>query len=336
MLTQALRDRASDVHIEPMDTLTRVRFRIDGVLHDVLTLPGRHGWCRGQSPQGARRHEHRRAAARPGRPVHHRDRGPPARRASRQHGNRRRGEGGAAPARQVGGDLPALGARHAGRHLPGLLRRWFARRSAWSSAPGRRAAARRPASTPRWASSTAPSVNIMTIEDPVEYVVPSINQIQINEQAGISFASGLRSIMRQDPDVILVGEIRDDGDGTHRGPVRPHRALRDDIAARHRQRVGAAPIPRHGHRGLRRRSAVAGVAQPATAAPDLRPVPPPLRTVRPRSSSTSSRPAASCPTTGSRTARAACSARSRLPGPRRRVRAAPHDAGDACPGGDEP
>jgi type IV pilus assembly protein PilB len=51
--------------------------------------------------------------------------------------------------------------------------------------------------------------NIMTIEDPVEYVVPSINQIQINEQAGVTFASGLRSILRQDPDIILVGEIRD-------------------------------------------------------------------------------------------------------------------------------
>jgi type IV pilus assembly protein PilB len=51
--------------------------------------------------------------------------------------------------------------------------------------------------------------NIMTIEDPVEYVFPSINQIQTNEQAGLTFATGLRSILRQDPDVILVGEIRD-------------------------------------------------------------------------------------------------------------------------------
>jgi type IV pilus assembly protein PilB len=49
----------------------------------------------------------------------------------------------------------------------------------------------------------------MTIEDPVEYTFPTINQIQINEQAGISFANGLRSILRQDPDIILVGEVRD-------------------------------------------------------------------------------------------------------------------------------
>jgi len=52
-------------------------------------------------------------------------------------------------------------------------------------------------------------INVTTIEDPVEYVFPEINQIQINEQAGITFAGGLRSILRQDPDAILVGEIRD-------------------------------------------------------------------------------------------------------------------------------
>ena len=52
-------------------------------------------------------------------------------------------------------------------------------------------------------------INVMTIEDPVEYVVPEINQLQINEQAGVTFANGLKSILRQDPDVILVGEMRD-------------------------------------------------------------------------------------------------------------------------------
>lgn len=54
-----------------------------------------------------------------------------------------------------------------------------------------------------------PSINIITIEDPVEYRIDDILQIQINRKAGVDFASGLRSILRQDPDVILVGEIRD-------------------------------------------------------------------------------------------------------------------------------
>ena len=53
------------------------------------------------------------------------------------------------------------------------------------------------------------AINITTIEDPIEYKVEGINQVQINEKAGVTFASTLRSILRQDPDVILVGEIRD-------------------------------------------------------------------------------------------------------------------------------
>ncbi|MEN8232587.1 MAG: GspE/PulE family protein [Thermodesulfobacteriota bacterium] len=54
-----------------------------------------------------------------------------------------------------------------------------------------------------------PEVNIITVEDPVEYDVSGINQVQINPKAGITFASGLRSILRQDPDIVMVGEIRD-------------------------------------------------------------------------------------------------------------------------------
>jgi len=54
-----------------------------------------------------------------------------------------------------------------------------------------------------------PKVNIMTLEDPVEYQMVGINQVQINPQAGLTFASGLRSFLRQDPNIIMVGEIRD-------------------------------------------------------------------------------------------------------------------------------
>ena len=53
------------------------------------------------------------------------------------------------------------------------------------------------------------SVNIITVEDPVEYNINGINQIQVNNTVGLTFSSGLRSILRQDPDVIMVGEIRD-------------------------------------------------------------------------------------------------------------------------------
>lgn len=53
-------------------------------------------------------------------------------------------------------------------------------------------------------------VNIVTIEDPVEYMLTGINQVNVNPKAGLTFASGLRSILRQDPDVVMIGEIRDE------------------------------------------------------------------------------------------------------------------------------
>lgn len=53
-------------------------------------------------------------------------------------------------------------------------------------------------------------INITTIEDPVEYMLPRINQVQVNSKAGMTFAAGLRSMLRQDPDVIMIGEIRDE------------------------------------------------------------------------------------------------------------------------------
>ena len=54
-----------------------------------------------------------------------------------------------------------------------------------------------------------PEVNIVTVEDPVEYRIPGINQVQTNAKAGLTFAAALRSILRADPDIILIGEIRD-------------------------------------------------------------------------------------------------------------------------------
>lgn len=59
------------------------------------------------------------------------------------------------------------------------------------------------------AKLNSPKVNIVTLEDPVEISIPGVNQVQVNTQAGLTFASGLRSILRQDPNIIMVGEIRD-------------------------------------------------------------------------------------------------------------------------------
>ena len=66
-----------------------------------------------------------------------------------------------------------------------------------------------------------PDLNIVTVEDPVEYQVPGINQVQVKPQIGLTFASVLRSLVRQDPDVMMIGEIRD----TETADIAIHAAL---------------------------------------------------------------------------------------------------------------
>ncbi len=82
-------------------------------------------------------------------------------------------------------------------------------RTAWCWSPARPAAARPPRSTRRSPSSTRPRPNISTAEDPVEFNLAGINQVQMHEDIGLTFAAALRSFLRQDPDIIMVGEIRD-------------------------------------------------------------------------------------------------------------------------------
>ena len=75
--------------------------------------------------------------------------------------------------------------------------------------PARLAAEKPPRFTARSRRSTTAVRKIITIEDPVEYQLKGINQIQVSEKAGLTFGRGLRAILRHDPDVVLIGEIRD-------------------------------------------------------------------------------------------------------------------------------
>ena len=89
------------------------------------------------------------------------------------------------------------------------LREIVRRRPARSSSPGPTGSGK---STTLYAALTEinrPEINIITVEDPVEYRLAGVNQVQINQRAGLTFASALRSILRSDPDVVMVGEIRD-------------------------------------------------------------------------------------------------------------------------------
>lgn len=208
ILTQAVRDRASDVHLEPSEDIVRVRFRIDGTLQEVLELPASIGpgfVSRVKIMAGMNIVERRRpqdgqfTVVIDGREVDVRV---------------------ATVATIMGekcvmrilnktisllrlGDLGMPADTH--DIYSKLVRAPFGMvLCAGPTGSGK--------TTTLYATLSEinnPELNIMTIEDPVEYIFPSINQMQTNEQAGLSFATGLKSILRQDPDVILVGEIRD-------------------------------------------------------------------------------------------------------------------------------
>lgn len=208
IITQGMRDRASDIHIEPSGERVRVRYRIDGALSDVLDLPGSIGPAivsRIKILGGMNIVERRRpqdgqiSLEVDGREVDIR----------------------VSSTAVVGGEKIVLRLLVKSRSLLrleqlGMQPDTADRYSRLIHAPYGMVICAGPTgggkTTTLYASLgelDTPERNIMTIEDPVEYTFDSINQIQINEQAGITFAGGLKSILRQDPDIILVGEIRD-------------------------------------------------------------------------------------------------------------------------------
>jgi type IV pilus assembly protein PilB len=208
IITQALRDRASDIHIEPSGERVRVRYRIDGALSEVLDLPASIGpgivsrvkilgdmniveRRRPQDGQISMEIEGREVDIR------------------------------VSTTAVVGGEKVVMRVLDKSRPLfkleqLGMPRDTAQRYSQLIHSPYGMVICAGPTgggkTTTLYASLgelNSPEKNLMTIEDPVEYTFDSINQIQINEGAGITFAGGLKSILRQDPDVILVGEIRD-------------------------------------------------------------------------------------------------------------------------------
>ena len=198
-IAQGLRDRASDVHVEPMNEQIRIRFRIDGTLVDVMTLPiGIHPALVSRLKILAdmnivERRRPRTASSRPDR----RRQGPrrphvdPCRRCSARRS--------CATARQEPiADQPRP-TRDAPRHRRRVLPHGSTRRSAWCICAGPTGAGKTTTLYATLQEINSTGKNIMTIEDPVEYVFPGINQIQTNEQAGLTFASGLRPSSARTP-----------------------------------------------------------------------------------------------------------------------------------------
>ncbi len=208
IVSQAKRDRASDIHIEPLDDRLRVRFRIDGHLVEAFSLPiGVHAalTSRLKIMSGMNIVEKRRP----------------------QDGQFSTTVDGKDIDVRIGSVATIFGEKivmrilDKGRSMIGLSQLGFPREtylhySKMVHAPfgmvicaGPTGAGKTTTLYATLQEINSTGKNVTTVEDPVEYVFPGINQIQTNEQAGLTFATGLKAILRQDPDVILVGEIRD-------------------------------------------------------------------------------------------------------------------------------
>ncbi|MEK7532928.1 MAG: ATPase, T2SS/T4P/T4SS family [Patescibacteria group bacterium] len=208
ILEQAIRIRASDVHIEPQIGETRVRYRVDGILQERLVLPrrlqdavvsrikiladlkidekripqdGRFNFKMGESEVDLR------VSTLP--TVH--------------------GEKVVMRLLKKSGGIPTLG----DLGLRGLalnnLETSIRRPHGIILVTGPTGSGKTTTLYSVLAILNNAKVNIMTLEDPVEYEIAGVNQVQINPAAGLTFATGLRSFLRQDPNIILVGEIRD-------------------------------------------------------------------------------------------------------------------------------
>jgi type IV pilus assembly protein PilB len=208
LITQAVNDRASDIHIEPGERSLRVRYRIDGVLHEVMNPPKTvHSGITSRLKIMADIDIAERRVPQDGR------------------------LGLVVQGKQIDIRVATLPTVHGEKLVMrlldkssvllrlqdlGFLPQNFERFEESYKKPYGAILATGPTgsgkSTTLYATLNIlnrPGINIITVEDPVEYKLPGVNQIQTNVKAGLTFASALRSILRSDPDIVLIGEIRD-------------------------------------------------------------------------------------------------------------------------------
>jgi type IV pilus assembly protein PilB len=208
ILLDGIRGSASDVHIEPGLNEVRVRYRIDGMLHESLRLPKWvHEAVVARCKVLANLDITERRVPQDGRiRIHHREALIDLRVSSlpTQFGEKvtiRILNSSSAP---TGLDHLALGERDLR-----CMRQAIMRPQGMVLVTGPTGSGKSTTLYSMLGELISPTRNIVTIENPIEYQVRGVNQVQINERQGLTFASTLRSILRQDPDVILVGEIRD-------------------------------------------------------------------------------------------------------------------------------
>lgn len=208
ILEYAVKSRASDVHIEPLEKALKIRCRVDGVLREVMQLPKSIEPAlvsRIKILSNLKIDEHRVpqdgqfAVKVSGKEVDLRIAISPVVwgeqvviRLLDKSGNTF--------------DLEQMG--YAGRALR-AIRKGIKRSSGMVLTSGPTGSGKSTSLYALIKEIKDDTVNIVTLEDPVEYKMDGVNQIQVNSEVGLTFATGLRSILRQDPDIVMVGEIRD-------------------------------------------------------------------------------------------------------------------------------
>jgi type IV pilus assembly protein PilB len=208
LITQAINDRASDIHLEPTERDLRVRFRIDGVLHDIMRSP--------RNIQGGVISRLKIMAD-----INIAERRIPQDGRLSVNTNGKKIDLRVATLPTVWGEkvvMRILDNSTAMLKLSdlGFSEHNFSRYATSFNKPYGMILVTGPTgsgkSTTLYATLnivSRPEINVITVEDPVEYRIPGINQVQTNLKAGLTFASALRSILRSDPDVVLIGEVRD-------------------------------------------------------------------------------------------------------------------------------
>lgn len=208
LITKATADRASDIHVEPTDKDLRVRFRIDGVLHEVMRTPrtvaaavtSRLKIMADMDIAERRRPQDGRISVRVGaRSIDLRVSALPT-----IYGEK-------VVMRILDNSTAMLELTDLGFEIDTLARyeSSYSKPYGCILVTGPTGSGK---STTLYSTLNVlnnPDVNIVTVEDPVEYRLGGISQVQVNKKAGLTFANALRSFLRQDPDIMLVGEIRD-------------------------------------------------------------------------------------------------------------------------------
>ncbi len=208
LITQAVNDRASDIHIEPGERNLRVRYRIDGVLHEVMSPPKsvQNGITSRLKIMADINIAERRIPqdGRIGLKVSNKAIDIRVATLPTVYGEK-------IVMRLLDKSSVLLELQDLG-FQPENFRRYqesYKKPYGMILVTGPTGSGK---STTLYATLNIlnqPHVNVITVEDPVEYRLPGINQVQVNPKAGLTFASALRSILRSDPDIVLIGEIRD-------------------------------------------------------------------------------------------------------------------------------